>query len=285
MDRRLKWGVVAVFVALALWLAYPAYIWLASEAVIDQRYTLPRSLVEADQTPEGTARGRRLVILTGCAGCHGEYLSGKQMRDGAFPIYASNLRALVKVYDDEDFDRAIRRGLRPDASSLWVMPSQSYVYMHDSDVASILGYLRSLPATGRRALRPLFSWTVRKKIAIGQIEPAAPLALVQMPAIALGARYDGGRYIAMIACGSCHGGDLSGTDIAPDLNVIKRYSREQFFNLMRKGRGANARKLRMMRPLAQRFHLLEDWEIDPLYAYLGARSNAPTMEEITNAIE
>src|ERR1043166_6367855 len=44
----------------------PAYIWLASEAVIDRRYTLPRSLVRADSTPDALARGARLAVIDGC---------------------------------------------------------------------------------------------------------------------------------------------------------------------------------------------------------------------------
>jgi hypothetical protein len=34
----------------------------------------------------------------------------------------------------------------------------------------------------------------------------------------------------------------------------------------------------------QRFHILMDWEIEPLYAYLTARANAPTMDQISGAI-
>jgi hypothetical protein len=69
-------------------------------------------------------------------------------------IRASNLRALIPNYSDEDFDRAIRRGLRPDASSLWVMPSNAYVYLRDADIAAILGYLRALKSDGRMTPPP-----------------------------------------------------------------------------------------------------------------------------------
>ena len=89
------------------------------------------------------------------------------------------------------------------------------------------------------------------------------------------------------ACGSCHGTELSGSadGRGPDLKIVTRYSRSQFFNLLRKGWGVRGRKLKVMSPLAlQRFHILMDWEIDPLYAYLTARANAPTMDQTSAAI-
>jgi hypothetical protein len=62
----------------------------------------------------------------------------------------------------------------------------------------------------------------------------------------------------------------------PDLKVTTRYTRARFFNLMRKGWSWNGRRLKIMAPLArQRFHILADWEIDPLYEYLIARAKAP----------
>jgi mono/diheme cytochrome c family protein len=271
MDRWFKSGGAALLPALAIWLAIPAYTWLAADAVIERRYSLPRSLVQADRSPEAIARGARLVVLTGCTGCHGKDLAGKSLADPGFTIAASNLRALTKTYADEDFDRAIRRGLRPDASSLWVMPSQSYVYMHDSDVAAILGYLRALGPKGSISPPPDFPFAARKRIASGELQPVAPLAMTQMPALSLGPHYDGGRYLAMIACGSCHGGDLTGSEIASDLNIVRRYTRTQFFQLMRRGWSNDGRRLKTMPPLARaRFHRLADWQIDALYAYLMA---------------
>jgi cytochrome c553 len=262
-------------VLMAALYAQPVCVWLRAEAVLDRRYTLPRSLIEADSTPKGVAHGARLVRLAGCTGCHGPDLKGKQLRDPV-PILASNLRAAARTWSDEDFDRAIRRGLRPDASSLWVMPSFAYVYVHDADEAAILGYLRALKPQGRETPAPEFDTATREKIARGDLQPAVELAQTQMPAVSLGPHYDGGRYIAMFACGPCHGTQLDGIGAAPDLRVVTRYSRHSFFNLMRRGWGLKGRRLKVMGPLAkQRFHILADWEIDPLYEYLTARARVP----------
>jgi cytochrome c553 len=287
MVRWLVGGLLAAAVALlALIYGPPAYVWLLSEAILDRRYTLPRSLVVADSTPAAVQHGARLATLAGCTGCHGTDLLGKKLR-APIAIRASNLRALTPKYSDEDLDRAIRRGLRPDASSLWVMPSQAYLYIRDAEVAALLGYLRVLKPAGRVTPAPSFDAAAREKIARAELQPAADLVQSQMPAVDLGPHYSGGRYIAMFACGVCHGTELTGsTDgSTPDLNVVTRYTRSQFFNLMRKGWGARRRRLKVMGPLAkQRFHILMDWEIDPLYAYLIARANAPTVDRISGAV-
>ncbi len=286
MRRWIRWCGAALVLALAAYYSRPVYVWLASEAVLDRRYTLPRSLVHADASRDGVARGARLVRLAGCTGCHGADLRGKRLR-GPIAISAGNLRALIPIYKDEDLDRAIRRGLRPDASSLWVMPSQAYLYMRDADIAAILGHLRSLPPDKRTMPPSEFDSVSREKIARGEIQSAADQVQVQMPAIDLGPRFSGGRYLAMFACGICHGTELNGSTDgrAPDLNLMARYSRAQLFALMRVGSGASGRRLAAMSPLAkQRFHDLRDWEIEALYAYLTARAKAPTTDQISNAI-
>jgi cytochrome c553 len=288
MGRGIVWGCAAAALALLAVLAFywarPAFVWFSAESILDQRYTLPRSLVRAESSATAIARGARLVRLAGCTGCHGPDLRGRLLR-APIAIHASNLRALTHDYADEDFDRAIRRGLRPDASSLWVMPSQAYLYMRDADVAAILGYLRALPPQGQATPPPKFTAAARAKILNGELQPIAELAETQMPATDIGPHYSGGRYIAMFACGVCHGTELTGSadGRAPDLKITTRYTRAQFFNLMRKGWSWNRRRLKVMAPLAkQRFHIFADWEIDPLYEYLIARAKSLQTDRVAS---
>ena len=57
--------------------------------------------------------------------CRGRML----YEESDFHILATDLRAFAKTATDEDFDRAVRRGLTPRARALWVMPADAYVYM------------------------------------------------------------------------------------------------------------------------------------------------------------
>jgi mono/diheme cytochrome c family protein len=121
--------------------------------------------------PTLVARGRYLVQITGCAGCHtdgaitGEpdsarMLAGSHLgiaytdpfRD-VYPgvVYPSNLTpdpaTGIGGLTDEQIAAAIRQGARNSARGhLTVMPWPLYQRMSDDDVEAIVAYLRSIPA-------------------------------------------------------------------------------------------------------------------------------------------
>lgn len=271
-----KWIGFAASVAVLLWLAWISYIYLASEAVIERRYTLPSSLVHVSKDADAPARGKHWVRLAGCFGCHGGDLRGRVLKDNPYlTIHASDLRALTPVYGDGDFERAIRHGLTPDARPMWLMPSGTYAYMRDKDLEDMIAYIRSLPPDRGPTPRPIFDWRARKAIVAGKLVPASPKADEILEPADEGPRYDGGRYLASIACAQCHGGDLSGSGAAPDLNIAARYTRTQFFRLLYRGRSTHG-WLPIMSPLAfSRFHFFHDYEVNALYDYLIARKTLP----------
>jgi mono/diheme cytochrome c family protein len=269
-------GAVAA-VAVAGAAAFPFYDYLASEALIERRYPLPA--IAEPAAPTMVARGDHLARIAGCSDCHGTSFEGRRMPASGVPgLWSSNLRLAAANLSDGEFERALRRGIAADATSLWAMPSQDYMYMSESDVAALLAYLRSRGDAGR--LRPGPQWDTRARLALldGRIIPAV-LAVRDAPSsLDLGPRYDGGRYLARIACSECHGTDLEGSPGhgAPDLDTISLYSRSAFFDLLRRGRGADDRRAPVMRRLsAVRFHVFADYEIMALYDYLDARAHAP----------
>jgi cytochrome c553 len=265
----------AILTALAV--LTPLYIYLASEAIIQRRYPLASTTAHAEATPKKILRGAHLIAIAGCADCHGASLEGRLMRGNTWlPVYASNLMRSAPAMSDGELERAIRYAIKPDATSLWAMPSGSYTYMSEDDVASIISTLRSLTPNGSVLPPPQFDLAARDALLAGRLRPAL-LATVDSPAsLDLGPRYDGGRYLARIACGECHGTDLKGSDTAPDLATISRYDRAAFFALLRKGYGAKHRVLPAMYRLADvRFHVLADYEVMALYDYLDARAHAP----------
>jgi mono/diheme cytochrome c family protein len=179
---------------------------------------------------------------------------------------------------DGEFERTLRRGIAPDATSLWAMPSVDYQYLSQTDVASLLAYLRSLGPAG--VPRPAPTWNMRARLALleGHIVPSALEIRDAAPSLDMGPRYDGGRYLARIACSECHGTDLGGMPAhgAPDLDAISLYNRAAFFDLLRRGYGVNGRSVPAMgRAAAIRFHVFADFEIMALYDYLDARLHAP----------
>ncbi|HWE07042.1 MAG TPA: hypothetical protein VG274_10060, partial [Rhizomicrobium sp.] len=214
-----------------------------------------------------------------CSDCHRADFAGR-LSKGAEPlrVWSSNLRLSAARMSDGEFERALRRGIASDATSLWAMPSADYAYMSEDDVAAILAYLRAMGAAGPTRPRPVWDRDARLALLEGRIVPAV-LAVRDAPSsLDLGPRYDGGRYLARISCSECHGADLAGTPerSIPDLDIVYLYSRPAFFDLLRRGIGAHHRRVpAMMRLSSIRFHVLADYEIMALYDYLDARAHAP----------
>jgi cytochrome c553 len=268
---------VSVLSAIAL----PAYVYLASEAVIERRYPLPAISEPPPPEPQITIRGAHLAQLTGCGDCHGPRFEGRPLRvAGALQAWSSNLRLSTLEMSDGDFERALRRGIAPDATSLWGMPALDYMYMSQSDIAALLAYLRGVGVGGPTRPPPVWDWRARLALLDGRLVPSVLETRDASSSLDLGPRYDGGRYLARIACSECHGANLEGAMAnmreAPDLAVISRYDRTAFFDLLRRGRAAAGRQAPEMRRLAaSRFHILADFEIMALYDYLAARAHAP----------
>ncbi len=274
MSARKRWAAILAAAVLAAAALIPAVIYLTSEALIVRRYTLPSSIIHASTTPKDIAWGMHVARLYGCRDCHGADVTGRMRRVApGLTVAAPNLRRFAANYSDADFDRAVRRGLAPSARALWDMPSDAYNHMRDSDLADILGWLRSLPPSGPAWPAPHFSLRARLAVLAGTLSPVDPYDLGGHPPRDTGPRYDGGRYLAAMTCSNCHGTDLTGSGDAPDLNVVAAYDRSRFFALMRRGRvPVGHHGPAMSRLAAERFFEFKDYEIDALYAYLIQRA-------------
>ena len=266
----LKWGALAV---LALAVLIPVVIYLASEAEIARRYTLPSSILHAQATPESISRGHHLAMIFGCAFCHGADMRGRMLDEGSgFQIEATDLTAFAKRASDEDFDRAVRRGLSPRARALWGMPIDSYVYMRTRDIADIVAYIRSLPADDQPAREPSFGLSARLAILECKLAPASPYALGQNTPLDVGPHWSGGRYLAAVGCSECHASDLTGTKSVPDLKKASEYSRADFIALLHGGPEKSGKLTKMSEIGGTRFAAMYDYEANALYDYLVERA-------------
>ncbi len=90
-----------------------------------------------------------------CAGCHASDAGGAYViRDRRIAtLWGPNLTrgnpSVGRAYTDADFERAIRRGLRPSGQRLLGMPSWDYAAMSDGDVASLIAFIRARPPVVR----------------------------------------------------------------------------------------------------------------------------------------
>lgn len=286
MANYLKWGAIA---ALAVAVVVPLAIYLASEAEIARRYTLPSSILHAQLTPESIARGRHLARDFGCASCHGADMRGRMLDAGnGFYIEATDLTSFAKTATDEDFDRAVRRGLSPRARALWAMPIDSYVYMRMKDLADIVAYIRSLPADEKPETEPSFGLSARIAVLQCKLAPASPYDLGQDTPLDVGPHWSGGRYLAAISCSQCHASDLTGTGSAPDLQRAADYSRSEFIQLLHGGPEKSGKHTEMSAVGGERFAAMYDYEANALYDYLVERARVmktlPPQAKVTKTL-
>ncbi|MFC3613976.1 c-type cytochrome [Lutimaribacter marinistellae] len=157
-------------------------------------------------------RGEYLVRgPAGCGNCHtpqgpngpdmGNELAGFMVEKNAqFEAWAPNITPGGRVADwsDAELARAIREGIRPDGSVIGPpMPMTLYRGLSDADLASIIAFLRSLPANDAKT--PNSTYNIPLPPAYGP-----PVDSVKAPA--RGPTVEYGAYLAgpVAHCTECH---------------------------------------------------------------------------------
>ncbi len=107
------------------------------------------------QAFENIERGRYLVTASDCAACHtrpdggAPFAGGRPIETPFGNVVAANItpdkQTGIGTWSDEDFDKAVRQGVRPDGSRLYpAMPYTSYTKMTSKDVNAIRAYLSTI---------------------------------------------------------------------------------------------------------------------------------------------
>ena len=119
-------------------------------------------------------RGLYLSKAAGCLGCHTEakpdaqpYAGGRALETPFGTFFGPNItphpQAGIGRWSEEDFIRAMRRGLRPDGAHYYpAFPYPSFTRISDGDLRDLWAYLRSLPPSSRASppheLGLLYRW-------------------------------------------------------------------------------------------------------------------------------
>lgn len=271
-----KWLLVglALLVGIAVLVAAYELIVARSDSVLQVRHPLPSSAVRAATASDAIAVGAHVVQVTACAGCHGQDLTGAMLSVAGSPIAAPNLTLATPRLSDAQLDLAIRRGLKPDATSELAMPSRAYSGFSNDEVAAITGYLRSLKPRGTAQTQQKPGLFLRIELLLGLFRTSADSLAAADPPLDAGSQVATGRHLAQVACGQCHGSDLDGGQglPGPGLGVDGYYSRAQFHTLMRTGQAVSDGDTELMaRTARMSFSHFSDAEIDAIYDYLDAR--------------
>jgi mono/diheme cytochrome c family protein len=159
------------------------------------------------------AHGERMGTILGCKQCHGETLQGQNVTANEpeyGDMWAPNISLLLASYSDADLDQVIRHGVPKDKREFWFMPSESFQYVSDADLAALIAWLRTVKPGGKAMppIRrgPLFD----KMVAAGEGGPAPQMIARFRKAepVDLGEQNALGRYIAKTVCSECHNSEL-----------------------------------------------------------------------------
>lgn len=251
--------------------------------VVDVRIpTVDFSTIEPD-----LARGQYIFATRGCSECHGVGGEGRVVMDdqssGFFVAAPSiNRGGLAGSCSDSDWVGALRHGLKPAGTPLFIMPSEDFAQMADDDVAALIAYIRSLPATPAKQAEIKIPLLVKALYAFGVATDAAEKIDHTRPAPARvpDGHHEQGAYVAN-TCAGCHGGGFAGGKIpgappswpaaanltaAADGAMARYSSAGAFREMMRSGKRADGTPIAIM-PF-ESLRAMSDAELDALFGFL-----------------
>lgn len=286
MKRALKWIGLALGGVVGLALVAVATLYALSGNKLSAAKPLPEHAPLAVPDDSVTlARGEHLVRSIPCGVCHEEDLGGKVFADaGPFallsaPNLTSGRGGRQPPLSDQEWELAIRHGVRRDSTSLLIMPSEVFHAISDQDMAAMIAYLKRLPPVDREVPPTKLRVVGRSLLGLGQVPLAADTtprtAHVASVDTTMGAAY--GRYLVTImACQGCHGAALSGSpafgpEEPPASNItpggIGHYTEADFFRALREGVRPPGTQLHTAMPW-QYFRNLSDGELRSIWMHL-----------------
>ncbi len=275
-------------------------VYWSSQSRIGRLYDVVPDRLFAEPDSVSIDRGRHVATIRGCVECHGANLGGRVFLDDPMigRFVAGNLTAgrggIGARYSEADWIRAIRHGVRPSGRGLLVMPSDEYYHLSDADLASLVEYLKGVPAVNNELPASHVSPVGRALITIDReiaILPAERIDHVgpRPVAPAVGASIEYGRYLAT-SCIGCHGAGLAGgriPGVPPDWpaasnltplagTALARWSQAEFVRALRSGATPEGRKLDQRYMPWQVLGQMTDDEMQALWMYLRSLPGKPT---------
>lgn len=283
MKKFLKWTGIVIGAIVLLFIAAGVVMYLIGSSKVNAVYAVQSASLTISSDSATVARGQHLARINGCFDCHGKDLSGQPFVDAPpFRISAANLTpgkgGLGQTYSADDFNRAIRHGVKKDGAPVYIMPSAAFHNLSDDDTAALIAYLQSVPPVdnelppneirlpGRIMAAALIDPSFEVRLTPARSEPAPPIA----------ATVEYGEYLTGITCVYCHGADLRGMEAppnpdsppAPDLAAAGHWKIEQFKHALRTGERPGGPPLnKNFMPYDITAHMT-DTELEAIYAKL-----------------
>jgi mono/diheme cytochrome c family protein len=279
--------ILAGLVVVVALLVAGAYV--ASSSTVGKRFTVtdPTPPIPADSA--SIDRGKHFArAITKCVACHGDDLGGEVMIDNVLlgRVASVNLTKGTggrgNLLTDAQIVTAIRHGVGGDGRPLYIMPSATYQYLGDDDVAAIVAYVRSVPPVNRAEPVSRLGPLGRVLVATGKLQLSEAFEIdhttkrQSVPTAGPTAEY--GKYLVTVgACKVCHGPTLSGGEIegppspVPAANItpegLKAYDEASFFRALREGKRPGGTPINPVMPW-KLTREMNDVEIRAVWNYL-----------------
>lgn len=270
-----------------------------------------------EATPARLQRGEYLTEkVMGCFYCHSDRdwkaegappIAARKGAGAPFPggpgrLFARNITpdpdTGIGAWSDDAIARAIREGIDKDGKTLFpIMPYQNYRKLSDDDLASVVVYLRSIPAVRNQVAKSEIIFPVNRLMNNAPEPLTEPVATRD-----LSNPIDRGEYmVTQASCHDCHtpmiqgqpvpglafaggfqfdepSGHVSSANITPDPSGISYYDENLFLTTMHTGQ-VGARKLNPTMPFSA-YGKMDDQDLKAMLAYL--RTLTPVKHRVDN---
>jgi mono/diheme cytochrome c family protein len=277
-----------------------------------------------ESTPVRLERGTYLVnSVAGCFGCHSEpdpSLPGappKAGREGAgaflgtdpqigdfiTPNITPDKETGIGSWTDDEIARAVREGISRNGKMLFpAMPYENFRHMSDEDIASVVVYLRSIPAVSNKARRMEIPFPLNRLVMSAPQPITEPVAEPDKST----PRSRGTYIVTLASCADCHtprdaqgqvlpnlnfaGGSpvhsptgkmVTALNLTPDPSGIPYYDEEIFIKTIRTGQ-IGARKLDPAMPWGFFRHMTDD-DLKSVWAFI--HNLKPVVHHVDNTVE
>jgi len=294
MNRWIKYAALPALGLVALAAAVLVVGAQLGDRKMQRRIDVKIAPVALRNDADSIARGRYIFMSRGCTECHGVDGAGKTLADDGkgMLLHAPNITpvpgGVVANYTADDWTRTIRHGVKPNGRPAIIMPSEDYARLNDNDLASIVAFMRQMPAKPGPGTTVQITMPMKALYAFGVIKDAAERidhTLPPPPVMPDAATAAHGAYVVN-TCIGCHGANLSGGKIpgAPpdwpaaanltpgDGSAMPRYAdAESFKAMLRSGKRPDGSAVSPVMPFGA-LKELNDVDAQALYLHLKALS-------------
>ena len=294
MNRWIKYAALPALGLVALAAAVLVVGAQLGDRKMQRRIDVKIAPVALRNDADSIARGRYIFMSRGCTECHGVDGAGKTLADDGkgMLLHAPNITpvpgGVVANYTADDWTRTIRHGVKPNGQPAIIMPSEDYARLNDNDLASIVAFMRQMPAKPGPGTTVQITMPMKALYAFGVIKDAAERidhTLPPPPVMPDAATAAHGAYVVN-TCIGCHGANLSGGKIpgAPpdwpaaanltpgDGSAMPRYAdAESFKAMLRSGKRPDGSAVSPVMPFVA-LKELNDVDTQALYLHLKTLS-------------